>query len=122
MSAPSIGRKAAGRTPAEENMVSTASSENVLLREYHDGKLIYEEAILTENKSDMELLLALFKREEGPGKFKKLFVKNDDMKTGQVIYKGHSSYDLMVNLQLGIQYSVGRINTVCFIFSFKIKI
>lgn len=28
---------------------------------------------------------------------------------GETIFKGHRSYDLMLNLQLGIRYSVGRI-------------
>jgi 1-phosphatidylinositol-4-phosphate 5-kinase len=31
-------------------------------------------------------------------------------KQGETIFKGHRSYDLMLNLQLGIRYSVGRIN------------
>ena len=29
---------------------------------------------------------------------------------GETIYKGHRSYDLMLNLQLGIRCCVGRIN------------
>ncbi len=29
---------------------------------------------------------------------------------GETIYKGHRSYDLMLNLQLGVRYCVGRIN------------
>ena len=29
--------------------------------------------------------------------------------TGETIYKGHHSYDLMLNLQLGIRYTVGKI-------------
>lgn len=30
---------------------------------------------------------------------------------GETIYKGHRSYDLMLNLQLGIRFTVGRINS-----------
>ena len=33
----------------------------------------------------------------------------DTSRAGEKIYKGHRSYDLMLNLQLGIRYSVGRI-------------
>lgn len=29
---------------------------------------------------------------------------------GERIYKGHKSYDLMLNLQLGIRYSVGGVH------------
>jgi hypothetical protein len=31
-----------------------------------------------------------------------------DEKPGETIYKGHRSYDLMLNLQLGIRWSVGK--------------
>ena len=30
---------------------------------------------------------------------------------GETIYKGHRSYDLMLNLQLGIRFTVGRITS-----------
>ena len=31
-------------------------------------------------------------------------------RAGEKIYKGHHSYDLMLNLQLGIRFSVGRVS------------
>ncbi|KAH7431404.1 hypothetical protein KP509_08G046800 [Ceratopteris richardii] len=33
----------------------------------------------------------------------------DPVKPGETIFKGHQSYDLMLNLQLGIRYTVGKI-------------
>ena len=32
-----------------------------------------------------------------------------EQRPGETIYKGHRSYDLMLNLQLGIRWSVGKI-------------
>ncbi|KAB1208898.1 Phosphatidylinositol 4-phosphate 5-kinase 1 [Morella rubra] len=37
-----------------------------------------------------------------------LLVNGDIKKPGQMISKGHKNYDLMLNLQLGIRYSVGK--------------
>lgn len=37
-----------------------------------------------------------------------LWLTNDVKKPGQTISKGHKNYDLMLNLQLGIRYSIGK--------------
>ncbi|GMH39027.1 hypothetical protein BSKO_06925 [Bryopsis sp. KO-2023] len=108
--APSVGKNSSGGQPlATESGVST--TESVFLREYRDGNLVHEHALNVEDKGDLELLYALFRREE-PGKIKRLLKGDKEKGPGEVIYKGHSSYDLMLNLQLGIQYSVGKINMV----------
>lgn len=73
--------------------------------------MIYEDALKLEDKGDLELIYALFRREEH-GKIKRLLKGDNQKGPGEVIFKGHSSYDLMQNLQLGIQYSVGKINMV----------
>eukprot|EP01025_Chloroclados_australasicus_P064321 TRINITY_DN8580_c3_g1_i6.p2 TRINITY_DN8580_c3_g1~~TRINITY_DN8580_c3_g1_i6.p2 ORF type:complete len:501 (-),score=43.13 TRINITY_DN8580_c3_g1_i6:340-1842(-) len=41
--------------------------------------------------------------------FGKQQLKNKNKLPGEVIYKGHRSYDLMLSLQLGIRWSVGRV-------------
>lgn len=100
--------------PTKEELRSegalSSKVETVFLREYIDGNLLYEEQIKVDSSFDMELLSALFKQDE-PGKIRRLLNRDREKGPGEVIYKGHSSYDLMMNLQLGIQYSVGRINT-----------
>jgi len=109
LTAPSFTRQTAAEFKAEDRSLSS-KIEAVFLREYIDGSLIYEDQIKVDNNNDLELLSALFKREE-PGRIKRLLNRDREKGPGEVIYKGHSSYDLMMNLQLGIQYSVGRINT-----------
>lgn len=109
LTAPSFMRRTPEELKADDRSLSS-KVEAVFLREYIDGNLIYEEQIKVDSTSDLELLSALFKREE-PGRIKRLLNRDREKGPGEVIYKGHSSYDLMMNLQLGIQYSVGRINT-----------
>lgn len=37
---------------------------------------------------------------------------NESKRPGEIIYKGHRNYDLMLNLQLGIRYAVGKITPI----------
>jgi len=109
LTAPSFSRQTAAEMKADERMLSS-KIEAVFLREYIDGNLIYEEQIKVNSSSDLEFLSALFKRDD-PGKIRRLLNRDREKGPGEVIYKGHSSYELMMNLQLGIQHSAGRINT-----------
>eukprot|EP00210_Caulerpa_lentillifera_P003479 g3319.t1 len=109
LTAPALSQKTADALLTED-VAAGNNSESVFLREYVNGSLNYEQQLNTDNANDIELLSALFRRDE-PGKIKRLLNRDREKGPGEVIYKGHSSYDLMMNLQLGIQYSVGRINT-----------
>eukprot|EP00210_Caulerpa_lentillifera_P002864 g2735.t1 len=109
LTAPALSHKTA-EALLTEDCSTGMNSESVFLREYINGSLNYEQQLNTDNTCDVELLSAIFKRDE-PGKIKRLLNRDREKGPGEVIYKGHSSYDLMMNLQLGIQYSVGRINT-----------
>eukprot|EP00249_Psilotum_nudum_P013196 c24207_g2_i1 orf=853-3435(+) len=65
-------------------------------REYVQGVLINE--LVKANASSIK----------PPRKWHRLLAK-EIKRPGETIFKGHRSYDLMLNLQLGIRYSVGRI-------------
>ncbi|GBG77516.1 hypothetical protein CBR_g23960 [Chara braunii] len=70
---------------------------NVFCREYAHGTLVRE---------TMEDVVLTGQKRRGKKKKKKL---QEIKRPGESIYKGHRSYDLMLSLQLGIRYSVGRI-------------
>eukprot|EP00803_Ostreobium_quekettii_P004207 evm.model.scf_1435.1 EVM.evm.TU.scf_1435.1 scf_1435:7254-16830(-) len=110
LTAPAVARK--GGQVADQGLAMLAS-ESIFLREYEHGRLAFEAPVSLEDRSDMELLFAVLRLEE-PGRLKKLLLKagEKDKGPGEIIYKEHRSYNIMVNLQLGIQYSVGKINTV----------
>lgn len=80
-------------------------------REYENGNLIFEDPLKLEDKGDIELISALF-RGEDHGKVKRLLRGDNQKGPGEVIHHGHSSYDLMISLQTGIEYSVGKLHMV----------
>lgn len=71
---------------------------SVVEREYIHGVLINE--LVKENKKlqRMKPLRRWHRRRS-----------REPVKPGDTIFKGHQSYDLMINLQLGIRYTVGKI-------------
>lgn len=111
LTAPSVIRQGGGGQLTDHG--SMAASESIFLREYEHGRLAFETPVSLEDRSNMELLFAVLRREE-PGMLRRLLLKagEKDKGPGELIFKEHRSYDIMVNLQLGIQYSVGKINTV----------
>eukprot|EP00262_Sarcandra_glabra_P012634 TRINITY_DN3291_c0_g1_i1.p1 TRINITY_DN3291_c0_g1~~TRINITY_DN3291_c0_g1_i1.p1 ORF type:complete len:832 (-),score=150.15 TRINITY_DN3291_c0_g1_i1:636-3131(-) len=73
----------------------------ILEREYMQGVLISE---LVLNRSFSSLSKRARRRQ-------KKLVK-DIKRPGEIIIKGHRSYDLMLSLQLGIRYTVGKITPI----------
>ncbi|KAL5995213.1 Phosphatidylinositol 4-phosphate 5-kinase 9 [Asimina triloba] len=73
----------------------------ILEREYMQGVLISELVI----NSDFSSISKRARRRQ------KKLVK-DIKKPGETIIKGHRSYDLMLSLQLGIRYTVGKITPI----------
>ncbi|CAN8269511.1 unnamed protein product [Cochlearia groenlandica] len=73
----------------------------ILEREYMQGVLISE---LVVNHG--------FSRTSKRAKKKQKRLVKEAVKPGEVIIKGHRSYDLMLNLQLGIRYTVGKITPI----------
>ncbi|CAI5458854.1 unnamed protein product [Closterium sp. Yama58-4] len=82
----SVGPTGAG--PGGSRPKPSTRRGTVLVREYVQGVLVSETA-----KSDKT-------RSKGP--------RREGKKAGELIYKGHLSYDLMLTLQLGLRYSIGR--------------
>ncbi|URE16804.1 PIPKc [Musa troglodytarum] len=73
----------------------------ILEREYMQGVLISEIVI---NNS--------FLMSPRKGKKRQKRLMKDIKKPGETIIKGHRSYDLMLSLQLGIRYTVGKITPI----------
>ena len=92
------------KSPSESSdKLTVALSENkVIGREYNHGKLVKEHWI---DKDKVRLPSLRATRE--PAKKTKKYAKKVQ---GETIVKGHRSYDLMLNLQLGIRYNIGKAN------------
>ncbi|KAL2487318.1 Phosphatidylinositol 4-phosphate 5-kinase 9 [Abeliophyllum distichum] len=73
----------------------------ILEREYMQGVLIGE--LVLGNRFSLSSRTA-------KGKQKKL--SREKKRPGETIIKGHRSYDLMLSLQLGIRYTVGKLNPI----------
>jgi 1-phosphatidylinositol-4-phosphate 5-kinase len=73
----------------------------ILEREYMQGVLI-SEVVLERSFSDSS--------KKGKRRQKKMV--RDTKRPGETIIKGHRSYDLMLSLQLGIRYTVGKITPI----------
>jgi len=82
-----------------ERLQLAANEGKVIVREYEMGKLLREDWIPIDKVPLPD--------------FKRLYSKHakavDKTLQGETIIKGHRSYDLMLNLQLGIRYSVSKI-------------
>ncbi|XP_008779154.2 phosphatidylinositol 4-phosphate 5-kinase 9-like isoform X2 [Phoenix dactylifera] len=96
-----IGHDTSGESVLENDEKVVDTNVPILEREYVQGVLISE--IVT--NSDYPMLSKKAKRRQ-----KKL--ARDIKQPGETIIKGHRSYDLMLSLQLGIRYTVGKITPI----------
>ncbi|KAK1307807.1 Phosphatidylinositol 4-phosphate 5-kinase 9 [Acorus calamus] len=92
---------ASGESISESDEKVTDASAPILEREYMQGVLISELVISNRFSSSS-------KRERR--RHKKL--AKEIKRPGETIIKGHRSYDLMLSLQLGIRYTVGKITPI----------
>ncbi|KAK9162226.1 hypothetical protein Syun_003128 [Stephania yunnanensis] len=83
-----------------ENKVQNVNNL-VYLREYMQGILVEEQI----RNNEPGLSSKKKQKNKSPG-------KKEKTKPGEIIFKGHRSYHLMLNLQLGIRYTVGKITPV----------
>ncbi|KAK9167600.1 hypothetical protein Scep_002791 [Stephania cephalantha] len=83
-----------------ENKVQNVNNL-VYLREYMQGVLVEEQI----RNNEPGLSSKKKRKNKSPG-------KKEKTKPGEIIFKGHRSYHLMLNLQLGIRYTVGKITPV----------
>jgi 1-phosphatidylinositol-4-phosphate 5-kinase len=75
----------------------------VYLRTYEKGQLVKETSLrVDESKDDKR------KKQYKDSKKKAAAVATRPLQPGEVIYKGHHSYDLMQQLQVGIMYSIAQ--------------
>ena len=81
-----------------ERLREAAAMGKVILREYKRGKLMREEWVPREVVPLPDL-----------AQLKNRSKKHRAQLQGERIIKGHRSYDLMLNLQLGIRHSVGKV-------------
>ncbi|XP_008787445.2 phosphatidylinositol 4-phosphate 5-kinase 9-like [Phoenix dactylifera] len=96
-----IGHDISGESVLENDEKVADTNVPIVEREYMQGVLISE--IVINNSFPMSSKKA--KRRQ-----KKL--ARDIKKPGETIIKGHRSYDLMLSLQLGIRYTVGKITPI----------
>ncbi|KAA6423973.1 MAG: phosphatidylinositol-4-phosphate 5-kinase, partial [Trebouxia sp. A1-2] len=79
--------------------------DSVFIREYSSNKLLREDAISAE---ELDAVFGPFERRQERRQKRRIRTKRWEQRPGETIYKGHRSYDLMLNLQLGIRWSVSR--------------
>ncbi|KAJ4778437.1 Phosphatidylinositol-4-phosphate 5-kinase family protein [Rhynchospora pubera] len=84
-----------------EDQVPTEPSVPLLEREYMQGVLISE-----------VVMSGTFPVPSKRSKRRQKKMVRDIKKPGETIIKGHRSYDLMLSLQLGIRYTVGKITPI----------
>ncbi|KAK9917488.1 hypothetical protein WJX75_004962 [Coccomyxa subellipsoidea] len=77
-------------------------AERVFVREYEAGRLVREDPISPE---ELEAVFGPFRRRADRAERRQRRRRRVANKLGETIYKGHRSYDLMLNLQLGIRHS-----------------
>ncbi|KAF8769064.1 hypothetical protein HU200_006988 [Digitaria exilis] len=97
----SIGRETTA-IQSSETKQQVDSNFPILETEYMQGVLISEVVV---DRTISHSFRRVSRRQ-------KKMVKEDINKPGQTIIKGHRSYDLMLSLQLGIRYTVGKITPI----------
>lgn len=84
----------------------------MMLQEYSEGQLLREEVasqtFCAQYQPPYSVVMSALKSKDA--KKLKRKKKKKQKQVGETIFKGHRSYDLMLNLQLGIRWSVGRMN------------
>ncbi|KAB8089574.1 hypothetical protein EE612_014541 [Oryza sativa] len=96
-----IGHDATGSSGLERSESINDSDLPMLEREYMQGVLI-SEVVLDRSFSDSSK----------KAKRRQKKIVRETKKPGETIIKGHRSYDLMLSLQLGIRYTVGKITPI----------
>lgn len=106
VSAPGAGRRTVITPPVGD---TSKTNETVFVREYDRGKMAREWGIAAE---DLEQLFGSWHFPEPKGKVRRLLKGEAKQvkRLGEIIVKGQRSYDLMLNLQLGIRFSVSKAN------------
>ncbi|KAL3131311.1 hypothetical protein ABBQ38_000603 [Trebouxia sp. C0009 RCD-2024] len=79
--------------------------DSVFIREYNSNSLLREDAISAE---ELDAVFGPFERRRERRQKRRIRTKRWEQRPGETIYKGHRSYDLMLNLQLGIRWSISR--------------
>ncbi|KAF7099264.1 hypothetical protein CFC21_100917 [Triticum aestivum] len=97
-----MAKPSAGDSETQGCENSADSSLEVLEREYAQGVLISE--VVLNNGNSETSKNARRRRQSKAAK--------DVKRPGETIIKGHRSYDLMLSLQLGIRYTVGKITPI----------
>ena len=87
----------------------------VYVCEYRQGMLVMQEAL---TQSELEMILgpaAIDPNQNAIGRFRHLGRKSRRRREdglGETIYKGHRSFDLMLDLQLGIRYTLTTLSKI----------
>lgn len=101
-----------GSIPLNENIVTLSSlSHDDQSEHQNDINVIYEREYM-QGVLKMERIISQNLLKPEKNKMLKKNQKNPVGGHGETIYKGHKSYHLMLNLQLGIRYTVGKITPV----------
>lgn len=96
-----LGRETNESSAIERCENKADSNLPILEREYMQGVLISEVVVDTSFSNPLKRVSRRQKK-----------IVKDIKKPGQTIIKGHRSYDLMLSLQLGIRYTVGKITPI----------
>ena len=110
---------AAGKTPSAPVVSTCHGDKNLLLCEYNDGAMIREEIIeasMVQKQIHRHPVasVALDQMTRAVAAVSSATAKVTGMRKvrqvsmGETIFKGHRSYELMLQLQLGVRWSVGR--------------
>ncbi|GAB4813493.1 hypothetical protein N2152v2_000539 [Parachlorella kessleri] len=86
-----------------------AGSDLVYVCEYRTGRLLHEEAL---SSQDLEVVFGPLQQQFQRKRRLRRRGKRRQESMGETIYKGHRSYDLMLNLQLGIRYTLTTLSKV----------
>lgn len=105
-------RGSGGDRPAEAALVELFGEYgNVYVCEYEQGNMVLKEALTTD---ELELILGPdAARERQPSAqqiMRRRSHKRRESLMGQTIFKGSPSFDLMLNVQLGVRYTLGTLS------------
>jgi hypothetical protein len=90
---------------------AAAAAPRLLIREYDKGSLLREDALSAEEIKMIFGFLWPKRQKKVRQRMRRALGRKGprlQLKMGEVVYKGHYSYELMNQLQLGIRYSVGH--------------
>ncbi|GBG74295.1 hypothetical protein CBR_g18706 [Chara braunii] len=97
------GKELAGDCAGGGHKKPRSRRHKVLMREYEDGVLV---------KETVKEVVVATKKKKGERINERVRHKFELKKQGEYIMKTHRSYFLMLNLQLGIRYTVGKVSNM----------